>query len=211
MDAAPIIRAGRARPLVASDAPPLAPELEPRAASAAFDSLEYDRFWPLALRLFVTTGRPARTVVAITVVRLAIALATPLLLHAVLARLPAARAAASFPLALVSFAVLLGLAGIASAVLSPHWFYQSLRVRSTIVNAVNRRIVAHALRLSRSARGRMGTGDLVNHLGGDTDALAEVGFVLPEGLNAALTIVASFVRSRSCSAGPRSLRSARSL
>ncbi len=192
-DAAPIIRAGRARPLIASDAPPLAPELEPRAASAAFDRLEYDRFWPLALHLFFTTGRPARAVVAITVVRLAIALATPLLLHAVLARLPAARAAASFPLALVSFAVLLGLAGIASAVLSPHWFYQSLRVRSTIVNAVNRRIVAHALRLSRSARGRMGTGDLVNHLGSDTDALAEVGFVLPEGLSASLTIVASFV------------------
>jgi ABC-type multidrug transport system fused ATPase/permease subunit len=193
LDAGAIIRAGRARPLVAADAPPLDPELDPRASSDAFDRLDYDRFWPLCLRLFFTTGASARALVVITVARLAIVLATPVLLHAVLERLPGAQGAASFPFALASFAVLLGLAGIASALLSPHWFHKSLRVRSIIINAVNRRVVTHALRLSRTARGRMGTGDMVNHLGSDADALAEVGFFLPEGLNAALTLSASFV------------------
>ncbi len=88
LDAGAIVRAGRARPLSPSDAPPLAPELEPRAASAAFDRLAYAPFWPFLSQLFFTTGRPARALVTITLVRLAITLSTPLLLHTVLERLP---------------------------------------------------------------------------------------------------------------------------
>jgi ABC-type multidrug transport system fused ATPase/permease subunit len=192
VDAGEIVRAGRDRPLSAADAPPLACELEPRAASAAFDALAYQPFWPFVVRLFFGTGRPARRLLGLTFVRLAIALSAPVLLHAVLARLPAAHAAPGFPFALLGLALLLGLAGISSALLTQHWYHQALQARTVLVNAINRRVVAHALRLRRSARAKMGTGDLVNHLGSDTDALAETGFYLPEAFHAALTIVAAF-------------------
>ena len=127
LDASAIVRAGRLRPVVAADAPALAAELEPRAADGAFDRLDYAPFWPFIVRLFFATGGPARTLVALTLVRLAIMLSTPALLHAVLTRLPGAHAAASFPLALLCFAVLLGFAGIVSALLTQHWFHQALR------------------------------------------------------------------------------------
>jgi hypothetical protein len=38
----------------------------------------------------------------------------------------------------------------------------------------------------------METGDLVNHLGSDTDALAESGFFLPEAFHALLTMVGAY-------------------
>src|SRR5262245_42338717 len=110
--AGPVIRAGRARPLSAADAPPLAPELEPRAANPAFDRLALAPFGPFIVRLFFAAGRPAKTIVVLTAARLVVLLSTPVLLHAVLARLPGARSAAGFPFALLGFALLLGLAGI---------------------------------------------------------------------------------------------------
>jgi ABC-type multidrug transport system fused ATPase/permease subunit len=192
VDAGEIVRAGRRRPLLPSDAPALDPPLEPRAASTELEHLSLARFWPFIVRLFFATGRPAKLLVVLVLVRLAVALSTPVLLHGVLERLPHAHAATGFPSALLGLALLLGIAGLCSALLTQHWFHQALRVRTIAVNAINRRVVAHALRLRRSARARMETGDLVNHLGSDTDALAEAGFFLPEGLNAVLTIGAAF-------------------
>ncbi|HMI93314.1 MAG TPA: ABC transporter transmembrane domain-containing protein, partial [Polyangiales bacterium] len=191
-DAGTIVRAGRVRPLVPSDAPPLAPALEPTRASPAFDQLSLQRFWPFILQLFFTTGRPAKAIVTLTFVRIAVAVSAPLLLRNVLEALPAARAAVAFPWALLALAVLLGLSGMLSALITQHWYHLALQIRTIGVNALNRRVVGHALRLRRSARAQMQTGDLVNHLGSDTDALAECGFFLPEAFNALLTMAAAF-------------------
>jgi ABC-type multidrug transport system fused ATPase/permease subunit len=192
VDAGAIVRAGRARPLAASDAPELAPALEPRLARPALDRLSLAPFWPYILRQFVRTGRPARTIFALTFVRLAVSCSAPVLLHELLERLPAARSAPEFPWPLLGLAILLGSAGLSTALLTQHWYHQALRVRTIVINALNRRVVAHALRLRRSARARMQTGDLINHLGSDSDALAESGFFLPEAFNATLTIATAF-------------------
>lgn len=192
VDAGAIVRAGRARPLVPSDAPPLDDALDPHRINPVLSALPLAPFWPFLLRQFFATGRSARALVALTFVRLAIACSAPVLLHALLERLPAARAAAGFPWLLLGLAVLLGSAGMSTAVLTQHWFHQALRTRTSIVNALNRRVVVHALRLRRSARSRMQTGDLINHLGSDTDAVAESGVFVPEAFSASLTIAASF-------------------
>src|SRR5207344_1940638 len=109
-----IVRAGRLRPLTAQDAPPLDAELTPRRSEAS-NALALTPFWPFLLRLFMGTGRPARSIVALTCVRLAIACSAPLLLHELLEQLPAAQHAASFPFRLLGLALLLGSAGISTA------------------------------------------------------------------------------------------------
>ncbi|HKP62912.1 MAG TPA: ABC transporter transmembrane domain-containing protein [Polyangiales bacterium] len=191
MDAGAIVRAGRTRPLTAPDAPPLDAELAPRRAEGS-TSLPLTPFWPFLLRLFFSTGGPARSIVTLTFVRLAIACSAPLLLHELLAQLPAARHAASFPFGLLGLALLLGSAGMSTALLTQHWYHSALRIRTCITNTLNHRVVAHALRLRRSARARMETGDLINHLGSDTDALAEAGFFVSEAFNALLTMLVAF-------------------
>jgi ABC-type multidrug transport system fused ATPase/permease subunit len=193
IDAGAIVRAGRKRPLAFEDAPPLPELLEPRAASAAFDALSPEHYGRFIVRAFFTTRAPAWRLCALTLARQVLALSTPLLLHAVLERLPGAASQLRYPSGLVALCACFGLAGILSGVATQHWFQQALTVRTILVNAVNRRVVAHALKLRRAARARMETGDLVNHLGSDTDALAEAGFFLPEGVNAALSIAVAFV------------------
>src|SRR4051812_18057568 len=95
-DAGAIVRAGRTRPLTAGDAPPLDAELTPRRDHTSIE-LALTPFWPFLLRLFFATGRPARSIIALTFVRLSIAASAPLLLHALLAQLPAASRGASPP------------------------------------------------------------------------------------------------------------------
>ncbi|HKU42734.1 MAG TPA: hypothetical protein VJR89_31465, partial [Polyangiales bacterium] len=168
MDASPIVRAGRARPLTPADAPALDPELEPRWNNPTLAELSLAPFWPFILRAFFAAGRPAKTIVALTFLRLALACSAPVLLHELLRQLPAAHAQSSFPWPLLSLAVLLGAIGLTTAILTQHWYHSALRIRSSLVNALNRRVVAHALHLRRSARARMETGDLINHLGSDT-------------------------------------------
>ena len=191
LDAGDIVRAGRSRPLTSDDAPPLDAELTPERTEDP-PRLQLAPFWPALLRIFFGTGRPARSIVALTFVRLCIASSTPVLLHELLQQLPAAAGAVRFPWPLLGLAVLLGGAVTVSALLTQHWYHAALRIRTCIVNALNPRVVAHALRLRRSARARMETGDLINHLGSDTDALAETGFFLPEAFNAFLTILVAF-------------------
>lgn len=192
VEASAIVRAGRARPLTADDAPPLTAELTPVRLDAP-PRLSLASFWPALLRLFFGTGRPARVVVALTFARLGIATSTPVLLHEILRQLPAATGAASFPWKLLGLAALLGSAVIVSALLTQHWYHAALRIRTCMVNVLNPRVVAHALDLRRSARASMETGDLINHLGSDTDAIAEAGFFLPEGFHSFLTIVVALI------------------
>src|SRR5690348_16691391 len=104
-DAAPIVRAGRKRALLASDAPELAYELRPETASRTFDRLSFAPFWPFILRLFFSTGGPASGILALTLARVGAGLATPFLLHAVLERLSSARDLRVFPWPLLGFSI----------------------------------------------------------------------------------------------------------
>src|SRR6185312_8291806 len=147
VDAGAIIRSGRTRPLAASDAPLLDPALDPRSPADALDSAPLGQFWVDIFRVFFRTGKPARKIIALTLLRLAVAMSAPLLLHSFLQQLPAAAGAQAFPRLLLGMAILLGLASTAGAVLTQHWFFTGLHARSMIVNSLNRRITAHALRL----------------------------------------------------------------
>ncbi|MBU3699239.1 MAG: ATP-binding cassette domain-containing protein [Candidatus Kapabacteria bacterium] len=188
--ATPIIRLGRTRPLTPEDAPLLPQGLHPEEAAPAFASLPTDSFRRFVLSVFWATGRPARTVLAIIMMRIAVVLTTPVLLHSMLSQLPTVSASRDLPVAAMTTAVVLGLVGILGALLNQHMFFNMLRGFATIVNGLNDRIIHHALKLRRSSRSTMQTGDLVNHLSSDTDAMAESMFFIPEFYNTIIETVA---------------------
>lgn len=190
IDAGRIVRAGRSRALEPEDAPPLRADLDPRNASEAFERLSLDRFGPFMLRLFFAIGRPARRLIWITLAKTTVALGTPVLLHAVLQGMPSAATASAYPVGLLLLAIALGTAGMIGAMFQQHWYFNALNGFALIVNGMNRRVVRHALRLRRSSRNAMQTGDMVNHMSSDTDALAEAAFMLPEFFNSMVVISA---------------------
>jgi len=191
--AAPLIRIGRSRPLQESDALDAHKLLNPRDVPDAYASLDTSRFRRFILQAFFSTGRPARILMMVLVLRLALLLSTPLLLHAVLAALPDAAAATSLPIGAMLLAVALGTAGMSSAIVVQHWYYNALLAFGIITNGINKRVMIQSLRLRRSERTRINTGDMVNHLSSDTDAIAEAAFFIPDLLQSFLMIIAVMI------------------
>jgi ABC-type multidrug transport system fused ATPase/permease subunit len=181
--ATPIIRLGRTRPLTSDDAPPLPRGLRPEESAAAFATIPTRSFASFLFGVFRATGRPAWRTLTIIFVRNLVVLLTPILLHAVLTSIPSVAGSVDFPSGAMLTAIALGMVGIAGALLNQHIFFNMLQGFATIVNGLNDRIIHHALRLRRSSRASMQTGDLVNHLSSDTDAMAEAMFFIPEFFN----------------------------
>ncbi len=175
-----IIRIGARRPLTEDDAPPLDHRVKPENAPSAYAMLDASKFWSFFVGCFWATGTPARMILLLSVLKLSVAISTPVLLRTLLEQLPGISGTAELPTYAVVTALMLGGMGIIGALLQQHWFYNALQGFSIIMNGINERVVQQALRLRRSARASMQTGDMVNHLSSDTDALCESVFVLPE-------------------------------
>lgn len=188
--ASPLIRIGRRRPLQESDALEAHPLLNPRTVSDAFATLDTSNFRTFIVGVFFATGRPARRLMIVMVLRLALLLSTPLLLHAVLAALPEAAASVSWPIGTMMLAAALGTAGMSAAIAIQHWYFQTLLGFGMITNGINNRVMMQSLRLRRSERTRINTGDMVNHLSSDTDAIAEAAFFIPEMMQSFAMIIA---------------------
>lgn len=187
------MRIGRTRPLTSDDAPAIPAHIHPRNASRLFDTISTERFSSFILKVFFAAGATSRRVLVLTFFRIAVGLSVPILLKVFLEGMPAAITATEFPIGLLTLAVLLGIAGMVQAVIMQHWYFCALSSFAIITNGINARIVRHALRLRRSSRSTMQTGDLVNHLSSDTEALGESGFFVPEFFNSALEIVAVLI------------------
>lgn len=184
-----LIRIARVRAIDASDAPLLPSEFHPEHVPSRLLTVSFHRLWPALWGTFFGSGRPAQHLMVLACVRLAFAVATPVLLHVLLTGLGTVDRNNAFPFHHLAVAILLGISGLAGAVATQHWYYNALAAYSSIVNAINTRVVHHVLRLRRSARSRMQTGDLVNNLSSDTDAVADVAFFLPELFYSAMTVV----------------------
>jgi len=187
------VRIGRVRPLTTDDAPAIPASIHPRNASQSYETLSTEKFYPFILRAFFAAGATSRRVMWLTILRIGVGLSVPILLKIFLEALPSAVVGVEFPIGLLSIALLLGMAGMVQAVIMQHWYFAALSTFAIITNGMNARIVRHALRLRRSARSTMQTGDLVNHLSSDTESIGESGFFVPEFFNSALEIVAVLI------------------
>lgn len=185
--ATPIIRLGRQRALAPEDAPPLPEGFDPQHAGVAFDKVSTERFGRFLWQVLAATGAARRNTAIAMLAHLAFLLATPMLLAEFLSVLALNSTGNNARLYLL--AISLGLSGLISSIAIQHFYYNALRGFATIVNGVNKRVVTQALHLRHSARSTMLTGDLVNHLSSDTDAVAESAFFIPEMISAALRTV----------------------
>jgi ABC-type multidrug transport system fused ATPase/permease subunit len=190
-----IIRVGKSRPLQPDDAPCLPSYLEPRNAPEAFSKIDASHPWRFIFGVFKATGAPAKRIGLLVTTKVLLAALSPLLLHRLLELLPNvsdtpfALTWQALPLAAFATTLSLGLLGMVGALVQQHIYFTMLRGYATVVNGINNRVMHHTLRLRRSARSMMQTGDLVNHLSSDTDAMAEAMFFIPEFMNSALQTI----------------------
>lgn len=179
-----LIRIGRVRPIESTDYLPLPEQFSPASAVHAFDVANTGRFGTFLWQVFWAVGRPSWNVLLCSVLYMVFVLSAPLLLAHVLRLLPEASAGRATEL--YATAIALGLSGMLGALAVQHFYYNALKGFATVVNGINNRVVRQALRLRHSARSTMRTGDLVNHLSSDTDAIAEGAFFIPEAVSGLL-------------------------
>lgn len=173
----PVIKVGRRRHLTEEDIPPSPEELNPRTTSKPFLSVPTDKPILFIIRTYVAAGLPAVLSVSFPLLTVVTGMATPILLHALIDSF--GNSSLSL-IAMCMLAAALGVAGIADGVLTQHGFYYKLMTHGRIINGLNRRVFEHSLGLSRKERLSTPTGDIVNHLGSDTEQMAEGSFFVPD-------------------------------
>ncbi len=175
--ASKVLSVGKKRPLTPADFPPLPQSFNPDHISDKFHHIRTDRLVPFLWNIFRVTGAISKRLVVFNLLYLASVLVSPLLLSHLLHLLPhAARHQAE----VLVTATALGLVGMVGAIFLQQYYYNATNCYAAIVSGINQRIVVQALRLQRSARSVMNTGDLVNHLSSDTEAIAEAAFFVPD-------------------------------
>jgi ABC-type multidrug transport system fused ATPase/permease subunit len=117
-------------------------------------------------------------------------LATPILLHELIASF--GDVTISLTMTYV-FAALLGVAGIADGILTQHGYYFKLMTHARIINGLNRRVFEQSLMLTRAERLAIPSGDIVNHLGSDTEQMAESSFFVPDSLYCSIVTLSVLV------------------
>lgn len=193
-EATPIVRRGCAKALEVQDLPALPTWLRPAPASLRFSALNLGSPWRFLLGILAASGRRMLGVLTLVVAMIAAGLLVPIAMRAIIQELQRLALGQSS----VTTGLWLGLAFTATLVggslLRQHYFDQILKLEQLVVSGLNARIYTQALRLSRRARQDKPVGDIVNHMGTDTDAVAEMPTVTAEilyglGVVAAVTVV----------------------
>ncbi|MGZ3695601.1 MAG: ABC transporter transmembrane domain-containing protein, partial [Bdellovibrionota bacterium] len=88
----------------------------------------------------------------------------------------------------LALAFLLGAVSFIGSLCVQHYFVRMLASFQIFTNAINRLIFKHSLRLTQKSRGETQIGDVVNHMGSDSDSVADIGMVLGD-LQASLVAI----------------------
>lgn len=87
------------------------------------------------------------------------------------------------------FAIALGLTAIVRGLTLQHYFFHTLGTYQWLVNALNERLFRHSLRMTPEARLKTPVGDIVNHMGSDSESVADFPLVLADLIYAIVTVV----------------------
>lgn len=118
-----------------------------------------------------------------------LSLAKPVLVNSFIARISATLQTRDDVIYSVSLALALGLVSFIAIVAIQHYFVRMLASYQLFTNAINRLIFKHSLFLTQKSRGASQMGDVVNHLGSDSDALSDVGMIFGDLTISIVTIV----------------------
>jgi ABC-type multidrug transport system fused ATPase/permease subunit len=91
----------------------------------------------------------------------------------------------------LTLAVLLGATSFVCVLFLQHYFLRSIAAYQIFTNAINRLVYKHALFLTQKARGLTQVGDVVNHIGSDSDSLADATMIAGDLLLSLVLIAGS--------------------
>lgn len=190
LDVTPLIRTGRAKVLEAVDMPALPSRIDPRQAPVEFAALPTTSANAF-LRGVLKIMRREVVYMALLIGLCGLCgLAGPLLVHELIetaGRLGSEPSIFRYGLLL---AVALCAASVGEALAFQHYVYWAVTSSQRIANGLNARIYRQALALTRKSRLKTPTGDVVNYMGADTDAIAEIIWVAVE-LTYCVTLIVS--------------------
>ena len=182
----PLIRLGRQKVLESQDFPELPVRLLPRGAGEGM-TFSLDGPWRFLWSVLKTFRRQVGMMALALVATAACSLTSPMLIHALIEHV---ERGAEAPLGWgVAFTVGLCVVTVLEAVIFQNFIYLAVTSNQMVVNVLNHRIFRHALTLTRKARLETPVGDVVNHMGTDTDAVAEINWVTVEASYSLVMIV----------------------
>lgn len=118
-----------------------------------------------------------------------LSLAKPVLVNSFIARISASLQTQAHVAHAAALAIALGLVSFIAIVAMQHYFVRMLGSYQVFTNALNRLIFRHTLVLTQKSRAATQMGDVVNHLGSDTDSVSDVGMMFGDLQISMVTIV----------------------
>jgi ABC-type multidrug transport system fused ATPase/permease subunit len=172
-----IIDLGRKRSLESDDLPELPTAIDPRVEKFVFRELNLQSSGSFLRSIMGEVKGSIWTMALFMGVCGLLSQATPIVIHALVeAAEKSSRNQTGLWYGLALGAVLCFL-NVAEAIAFQHYVYRALTTSQKIVNGLNELIYRHALVLTRLARLKSPTGEVVNYIGTDTDTVAESSWI----------------------------------
>ncbi len=193
LQASPIIRLAQKRRLEAEDMPPLPRISDPAELPPEFLSFPASTGFQLLKTLVWIIRLEMAKALGLGLAYAACQLATPLLVYQLVNFVSlAATGEASMGLGLAA-GLLLCISGAMTGILQHHSFHICLKMLQRVTGGLNMRIYHQSLRLTRKARQRRPTGDIVNLMGTDSDIIGFALFSMIEIVVRSLIIIVAAV------------------
>ncbi len=176
-DISKVVRQARSKILQAEDMPALPRSLDPRYLPFEESSLDLTNARKLIWTMF-RSGRPF--VVPALLLNLCyclLNLAKPVLVNSFIHRISLPLISRWDLLESGALALALGFVSFISVLFMQHYFLRMLGSYQVFTNALNRLIYKHSLFLTQKSRSLTLVGDVVNHIGSDSDSLSDIGMV----------------------------------
>lgn len=161
------------------------------AYNPAIDTAKID--WSSPKTLYKSLFRVNRSIVTKAIIFQIIAslfsFATPVLIHQFISGLELNNWSTDHVWLLLAYAIGFGICAAGNGVAIQHYFFQTLNFFQITTNIVNKKIFAHALKLSSRAKQKYQVGDIVNFMSSDTDALSDASIVTIDLSNAIFLLV----------------------
>lgn len=184
-----IIDLGRKRPLEFDDLPELPPAIDPRVGNSAFRELNLQSSGSFLRSIMGEVKGSIWSMALFMGICGLLSQSTPIVIHGLV---EAAEKSSRDQTALwhgLALGALLCLLNVAEAIAFQHYVYRALTTSQKIVNGLNDLIYRHALVLTRLARLKAPTGDVVNYIGTDTDTVAESSWVWIEVVHSLFMLI----------------------
>jgi ABC-type multidrug transport system fused ATPase/permease subunit len=193
-DVKKIVVLARTKVLQPEDLPALPDRLRARVLPFAERDLDVSSGKRLVLSLFRQGRRFVLPAMAFNFTYVTLNLTKPLLVNQFIARLSSDTLRDKTGLGVaVALAVALGAVSFVASLSVQHYFLRMLGTYQIFTNAINRLVFKHSLVLTQHARAESQIGDVVNHIGSDSDSVADAGMILGDFTISVATLLGASV------------------